>query len=195
MEILTLQRSLRCVKLSWGRALPIFSNTHIFSSVIQWLEFSKWAIMTSQFRESVHTEVRERRCQAKIGGQIFTLNAQTQTLKTSKKKKPNPTTSGSSETWPHVSWGARPHSSAQFRLTTWCYCRGWDRCTLVVIAHPFQSGLANMMRSENAIFKKKKMTGRLFCRDRGRTDGLIIEEEEERRGRRTIRFRKHFIKK
>lgn len=111
------------------------------------------------------------------------------------KKKPNPTTSGSSETWPHVSWGARPHSSAQFRLTTWCYCRGWDRCTLVVIAHPFQSGLANMMRSENAIFKKKKMTGRLFCRDRGRTDGLIIEEEEERRGRRTIRFRKHFIKK
>lgn len=39
------------------------------------------------------------------------------------------------------------------------------------------------------------MTGRLFFRDRGRTDGLIIEEEEERRGRRTIRFRKHFIKK
>lgn len=151
MEILKLQRSLRCVKLSRGRALPIFSNTHIFSSVIQWLEFSKWVIMTTQFRESVHTEVREKWCQAKTDIHFECTDTDTQNKqKTTTKQTPPRQVPVKHD---HMSPGEQGHTAQP--------SSGWQRDVIVEggiggIAHPFRSGLANMMRSENAIFKKRK---------------------------------------
>lgn len=128
-----------------------FSPTRIFSPVWynDWSFPSEWLWPLSSERVSTQRSGKNGARQK----QIFTLNAQTQTLKTSKKKTNQTPPRQVPVKHDHMSPGEQGHTAQP--------SSGWQRDVIVEggiggIAHPFRSGPANMMRSENAIFKKRK---------------------------------------